>query len=418
METNSSPDADPYPTQELIGELSRRAKRIAMTVSVLVVVFLVGGAITGMGLTASSPLLALWFMIGSTTLAVATIANLIVGSTVKDLNRKFQEWILVALLRRAHKEHGVGIDKYETGPGIVDGRVRSLRGWGAGGAVALVVVAGLLLVAWQVTEYQHRPGRTFRDCDSCPRMAVVPAGTFEMGSPASEEERFEFEGPLRDVNIATPFAVGVYEVTFEEWNACYQGGVCRRNMPNEREEGDRHPVIDVSWADTQEYVEWLSRETGEEYRLLSEAEWEYAARAGTATARHWGESSSSQCDYANGNTKAADGKQAVDDPTPEPCCDVYVATAPVGQFRSNAWGLYDMLGNVSEWTEDCWNESYLGAPSDGSAWRDGDCSERVFRGGAWGHRPRLLRSAFRFHDQIKHRNNGVGFRVARAINES
>ena len=139
----------------------------------------------------------------------------------------------------------------------------------------------------------------------------------------------------------------------------------------------------VSWEDAQQYVRWLSRETGETYRLLSEAEWEYMARAGTQTERYWGDDASRQCSYANG-----------DDDDVE-CSDGHEGTAPAGSFRANAWGLYDVLGNVWEWMEDCWNGDYSGAPTDGSAWRTGDCSLRVLRGGSWGEIPRFLRSACR-----------------------
>ena len=175
-------------------------------------------------------------------------------------------------------------------------------------------------------------------------------------------------------------------------------------------------MINVSWEDAQEYVRWLSRETGEEYRLLSEAEWEYVARAGTQTARYWGESESGQCRYGNGRDATANVELEYDFLTPVSCSDGYVRTAPVGLFEPNAFGLYDVLGNVWEWTQDCWNDSYSGAPPDGSAWRSGDCSARVLRGGSWGIRPRNLRSASRFRYSAGNRSFSDGFRVARTIN--
>ena len=269
-------------------------------------------------------------------------------------------------------------------------------------------MAGALIVWMQGENVRlaeaRQPGRIFRDCGSCPLMVVVPAGTFIMGSPDSEEGRSEDEGPQRYVNIAAPFAVGVYEVTFEEWDACARRGGCGGYVPDDEGWGKgRRPVINVSWDDARAYVLWLSQETGERYGLLSEAEWEYAARAGTTGARYWGGRSSEQCGYANGY----DGGS---------CDDGFANTAPVGRFAPNPWGLYDMLGNVWEWTEDCWHPGYRGAPSDGSAWRsDGDCLQRVVRGGSWVAQPGSFRSANRLGLQSGVRGFIHGFRVARAI---
>ena len=250
------------------------------------------------------------------------------------------------------------------------------------------------------------PAEPFRDCDRCPLMVTVPAGTFVMGSPASEEGRYEGEGPRRLVTIDAPFAVGVYEVTFDEWEACRRDGGCPGDRPDDEDWGrGRRPVINVSWNEAQAYVRWLSRQTGQRYRLLSEAEWEYVARAGTETARYWGESASGQCRYANGHDPSA------------PCPDGYEYTAPVGSFAPNAFGLHDVLGNVLEWTEDCWNDSYAGAPTTGSAWQSGDCSRRPLRGGSWNSSPRgLLRSAVRGGNSTGFRGVGLGFRVARTLN--
>ena len=249
-------------------------------------------------------------------------------------------------------------------------------------------------------------GRVFRDCEVCPVMVEVPAGSFMMGSPESEEGRFDVEGPQHRVTIGSPFAVGVYEVTFAEWDACVGAGGCGGYRPGD-DEGwgrGRRPVIRVSWDDAQGYVQWLSRETGEQYRLLTEAEWEYVARAGTTTARYWGDSESGQCRNGNGYDDYVD------------CSDGYEFTAPVGSFQPNAFGLYDVLGNVWEWTEDCWNDDYSGAATDGSAWQSGDCSRRVLRGGSWNLDPWDLRSAFRFRNSPGNRLNYLGFRVARTTN--
>ena len=260
-----------------------------------------------------------------------------------------------------------------------------------------------------------RPGTVFRDCDACPEMVVVPTGSFMMGSPASEAGRFDDEGPQHRVTIDYPLAVGVYEVTFEEWDACVRAGGCERYRPDDEGWGrGRRPAINVSWEDAQAYVEWLSSETGEEYRLLSEAEWEYVARAGTRTARHWGGSSSGQCQYANGYDGTGDAKYDSRDPIS--CTDGFADTAPVGSFEPNAFGLYDVLGNVWEWTEDCWNGSYAGASTGGSPWASGDCAPRVLRGGSWGNGPDLLRSAFRFRVSAGVRYLSLGFRLARTIN--
>ena len=248
------------------------------------------------------------------------------------------------------------------------------------------------------------PGSVFRDCAACPEMVVVPAGSFMMGSPASEEFRWDYEGPRHRVTIGSPFAVGVYEVTFAEWDACVGAGGCGGYRPGDEEWGrGSRPVINVSWDDAQAYVQWLSRETGARYRLLSEAEWEYVARAGTQTARYWGESASGQCRYANGYGSA-------------PCPDGYEYTAPVGSFQPNSFGLYDVIGNVLEWTDDCLNGSYSGAPANRSDWQSGDCSQRVFRGGSWQNGPWSLRSAFRYGLPAGLRGFILGFRVARTMN--
>ena len=184
--------------------------------------------------------------------------------------------------------------------------------------------------------------------------------------------------------------------------------------PGYSQAGD-HPVVCVNWEDAQAYVAWLSEETGEEYRLPSESEWEYAARAGTTTRWHWGNDPDDGCAYANG----ADGtaKRRFDGWTVADCTDGVVWTSLVGAYRANAFGLHDMLGNVWEWVEDCWHDDYDGAPRDGSAWtRGGDCSRRGLRGGSWGNRPRDLRSAIRNWTGAENRYDDSGFRVARTLN--
>ena len=260
------------------------------------------------------------------------------------------------------------------------------------------------------------PGTVFSDCTACPEMVVVPAGSFLMGSPTSDAEAFSAERPQHAVWIGAPFAVGVYEVTFAEWDACVRAGGCGGHSPNDRGWGrGRRPVMDVSWEDAQAYVQWLSRETGQRYRLLTEAEWEYVARAGTTTGRYWGQGEAGQCRYANGYDQSKHAVDPSDYFDPAACSDGYVQTAPVGSFQPNAFGLYDVLGNVQEWTEDCWNDDYSGAPTNGSAWQAGDCSLRGLRGSAWLDVPRLLRSSHRYRF-LGYRTSFNGFRVARTIN--
>ncbi|MYD95036.1 MAG: SUMF1/EgtB/PvdO family nonheme iron enzyme [Chloroflexi bacterium] len=243
------------------------------------------------------------------------------------------------------------------------------------------------------------PGATFRDCDECPEMVVVPAGSFMMGSPDSEEARRSYEGPVHRVTIPAPLAVGKHEVTFAEWDACHADFGCSRDPGDNRWGFGDRPVINVSWDDAQEYVSWLSWETGKRYRLLSESEWEYAARAGSQTQYAWGDeidrnrANCSGCGSRWGNSR----------------------TAPVGSFPPNTFGLHDMHGNVSEWVEDCWNNSYVGAPSDGAAWTRGNCDRRMGRGGSWLNKPGDLRSAFRNIYSPGDGYNYIGFRVARTL---
>ena len=264
------------------------------------------------------------------------------------------------------------------------------------------------------------PGPVFQDCATCPEMVVIPAGSFTMGSPKDENGRDEDEGPPRTVAIEYSFAVGVHEVTFAEWDACSEAGGCVGNVPGDEGWGrvDR-PVINVSSDDAQSYVDWLSGQTGELYRLPNEAEWEYVARAGTKTARFWGESPNEQCRYANGyDETSAQASDLGPRWMPVPCQDEQVHTAPVGSFEPNGFGVYDMMGNVWEWTADCWSDSYRRAPRDGSARESGDCSMRVIRGGSWRNLVRFLRSAgLRFARDRGFEDNTIGFRVVRTIPE-
>jgi len=259
-------------------------------------------------------------------------------------------------------------------------------------------------------------GQTFRDCADCPEMVVIPGGSFVMGKPKNEEAWSGYDGreePQRTVSIRA-FAAGKFEVTFDEWAACVAGGGCRSNAnPGDQGWGrGRRPVINVSWNDAQEYVKWLSSETGQSYRLLTEAEWEYATRgktSGTANepAFWWGNSiTTNQANYDGNYTYNGSPKG-----------EYRQRTVPVGSFSANSFGLYDVHGNVWEWVQDCYEGSYAGAATDSSAVKPGtECtSSRVLRGGSWDISPRYLRSAFRFRVSPTDRVDFVGFRLARTV---
>ncbi len=251
-----------------------------------------------------------------------------------------------------------------------------------------------------------RPNDSFRECDTCPEMVVVPAGSFTMGSPDDEKARGKDEGPQHPVTFARSFAVGRFAVTFDEWDACVADGGCSGYEPNDGGWGrGRRPVINVSWDDAKAYVAWLSRKTGKIYRLLSEAEREYVTRAGTTTPFWWGSSISTR--QANYDDDGASGSGSKGEDRQQ--------TLPVDSFQPNPWGLYQVHGNVSEWTEDCYHDSYEGAPSDGSAWTSGDCSRRVVRGGAWFDPPGNLRAASRGSDVATDWDGLEGFRLARTL---
>jgi formylglycine-generating enzyme required for sulfatase activity len=251
-----------------------------------------------------------------------------------------------------------------------------------------------------------KPKDSFRECatasrnDYCPEMVVVAAGSFMMGTNLTENGHQPKEEPQHSVTIAEPFAVSKFEVTFAEWDACAAYGDCDPHIGDSGFGHGQQPVINVTWDDAKHYVDWLSQMTGKPYRLLSEAEYEYAARAGTQTAYPWGD------DIGKGNANCDGCSSQWDNKEP----------APVGSFAANKFGLYDMLGNVWEWVEDCWHSNYAGAPADGSPWIDGgNCAFRVDRAGSWGDRPDTLRSAGRDKDATGARDAIIGFRVARTL---
>jgi len=242
----------------------------------------------------------------------------------------------------------------------------------------------------------------FKDCEACPQMVLIPAGEFTMGSPPSEQQA---EAQHR-VTIATPFAIGKFEVTFDEWEACVADGGCGGYRPGDEGFGrGRRPVINVSWDDAAAYADWLSRKTGKRYRLIAEAEWEYAARAHTTTMFFFGDTISPRDANYDGSSDGS-GPSEVNRQTP----------LPVGSFASNAFGLHDMHGNVAEWVADCWHPEYTArAPADGSAWLEGNCNGRVVRGGSWGDSQEELRSAGRTGGYKEDQFDTTGFRIARTL---
>jgi formylglycine-generating enzyme required for sulfatase activity len=272
-----------------------------------------------------------------------------------------------------------------------------------------------------------KPKDGFRECDDCPEMVVVPAGSFTMGSPDGEAQWSGYdgrEGPQHRVTISRPFSVGKFPVTRGEFatfaaqtghrmdGRCYAWSGKAGNSPSDRswrspgfDQTDRHPVVCVNWDDAKTYAAWLSTRTGRSYRLLTEAEREYVTRAGTTTPFWWGASIST--DQANYNGDLTYGSSAKG--------EYRRKTLPVDSFAPNPWGLYQVHGNVYEWVEDCWNGSYQNAPTDGSAWTTGECDHRVLRGGSWDGSPRVLRAAVRLTHSSVRRNNYAGFRLARTL---
>jgi sulfatase modifying factor 1 len=294
------------------------------------------------------------------------------------------------------------------------------------------------VVLWLATASAIAQPQSFRDCADCPEMVAIPAGRFMMGAMPGEEdgegldEYFRYRSEPRHAVEVRRFSAGKYEVTRAQYrvfaeatkrqsSGCWGWGGTDFVWEPERDwrrpgfdQDDRHPATCVSWDDATAYAQWLSQRTGKRYRLLTEAEWEYAARAGTTTTRYWGDDREQACLYANGADHAARAKANhaagwhVAD-----CQDGYPYTAPVGTYRPNPFGLHDMLGNVREWTQDCWNRGYNGAPIDGSAWNTGDCELRAVRGGAWIDGPVSLRSAARVGSPIEVKVFTRGIRVAR-----
>ena len=254
------------------------------------------------------------------------------------------------------------------------------------------------------------PGSSFHDWlssgDEGPEMVVIPAGRFRMGDLSGAG--YDDEKPVHEVVFARPFAISKYEVTFEDYD--------KFTYPNKVDDAGlgrgRRPVFNVSWDEANVYAAWLSAETGKRYRLPTEAEWEYAARAGSTTKYHFGNDKSQLCQYANHGDATFDSALQLE---AEGCADGDLFPAVVGRYRPNAFGLYDMYGNLWEWVQDCWKDSYAGAPTDGSAWTSGDCGQRVVRGGSWFYNPRNLRSAYRHWITRSASGDSQGFRLVQDL---
>jgi formylglycine-generating enzyme required for sulfatase activity len=270
------------------------------------------------------------------------------------------------------------------------------------------------------------PGAVIRDCASCPEMTVLPAGRFKQGSARGSA----FEQPLHWVVIGRSFAMSTSPVTLQDFGqfvaatgrdmqGCdtYDGAWKHRPADSWEHTGfaqtAAHPVTCVSWSDAKAYANWLSTKTGQRYRLPSASEWEYAARAGAETPPLWGPDGQGAC--ADANVADASAGRRYPGWAVFPCDDGYAYTAPVGTFKANAFGLTDMLGNVLQWTEDCWHGNYAGAPVDGSAWLDGDCAAHELRGASWFSSPSYVRADYRDRFPADYRTSSVGIRLVRDI---
>ena len=283
-----------------------------------------------------------------------------------------------------------------------------------------------------------KPKDTFKDCPDCPEMVVIPVGRFTMGSSSTERDRSHHEGPQHEVTIGNSFAVGrsfitrgdfaafVSETKHDAGGSCYLLNVSADTaqpyknwrMPGFAQD-DQHPAVCVNWDDAKAFASWLSKKTSKIYRLLTEAEREYVTRAGSTTRYSFGDDEKSLCRYGNVADRTAKRSYLW---TIADCDDGYTYTAPVGKFAANAFGVYDVHGNVWDWTEDCWHDTYQGAPTDGSAWTtasgdwtSGNCITRAVRGGSWFDNPPTFRSAVRLGRNAKYRYSDQGFRLARTL---
>ena len=308
----------------------------------------------------------------------------------------------------------------------------------------LILIIGILtaFAVLTVPTVQAAEPKAFRDCADCPEMVIVPAGASFIGSPQSVTQlegvpakRSNRERPVHRIRIAKAFGIGKFEVTRHQYGhfvsaAGYRkSGGCKYWTGDKFEtadsknwqdpgytQGDQHPAVCISWDDAKAYTNWLASKTDKPYRLPSEAEWEYAARAGAGTPRFWGSAPKDACGFAN--VFDLTGARSGDFPTmaPHKCNDGYEQTAPVGSFQANGFGLHDTAGNAWEWTEDCWHQTLAGAPNDGSPWvADGRCTQRVLRGGSWISIARFVRSGNRSKINTDARVYRNGFRIALSL---
>ena len=269
-------------------------------------------------------------------------------------------------------------------------------------ALSLALMAGNTNPGHAATDVLNwKPGQTFKDCPECPELIVIPAGIFIMGLNGKSKK----SKPAHRVNINKPFALGRYEVTWAEWQACKDAKGCISGGDHDHGWGKKgRPVINVSFVDAKQYLGWISNKTGEIYRLPSEAEWEYADRGGTTTLWWWGE----KVGRNHANCKDCKSKWSDGGTLPH-------GSAPVGSFKPNPFGLYDTTANLFEWVEDCWNPSHRGAPSDGSARKEGNCRYRVIRGGSFYYYSKVGRAAYRAKNPPGVKSYWLGFRVLREL---
>ena len=257
------------------------------------------------------------------------------------------------------------------------------------------LTAGTLTVSSRELVKHREVGTVFKDCVVCPEMSIIPSGTFMIGSTKGRKR----ERPVSKITITKSLAVSRYEVTFDQWDACFNAGGCSKK-PSDRGWGrDSRPVINILLTDIDEYVTWLTRKTGHIYRLPSESEWEYAARAGSQTEFSWGD----QMQTGAANCRGCGTKWSG------------LKSAPVGQFKPNAWGLYDVHGNVFEYVADCWSNDHYNIPRDGVPKKTANCLSKVIKGGSWYYLPKVSRSASRVRNDKRVFSYFIGFRVFREL---
>ncbi len=299
--------------------------------------------------------------------------------------------------------------------------------------LCVVFVATLFLLAAAEAQAQQA-GTTFQDCPTCPSMAVIPAGHFTMGSPESEPDRDQDESPQHEVTFAAPFAISRYEVTRGQYaefvrktghvssagcriwaGTQWQVHVGKNWRDPDFAQGDTHPVVCVNWADANAYVAWLSQETKQAYRLPSESQWEYAARGGSTTPYFFGSNPDELCKSDNGHDLTSKEIHTGMNWPPVNCRDGFATTAPVGSFMPNPFGVYDVHGNVWEWMQDCYADSYRDALANGAAFERADCAERLYRGGGWSVEKRGRRTANRARYTPDAAYAQLGIRVVRDL---